>query len=370
MGRAWRARRVVTAAAYGGGGLGAAGAVLLGLIYGESKLARIRIPLAQQSTPAADRIWKAPGVPPGRQPIVLAMLGDSSAAGYGANRDFETPGARIAVGLSALSRRPVRLVNVAVVGARSAALADQVEQILPELPDLAVVMIGANDVTHRVSAAESVRHLSVALESLRAEGVPFVVGTCPDLGTIRPIAQPLRWVVRRMSRTLAAAQAVAVVGAGGHAVSLGDLLGPEFAASREYFSDDQFHPSATGYARAADVLLPSAADALGLVTVSEPAGLFTSTRARPVLQAAARAASHPGSEVSPTSVDGATAGRRGPWARLIRRRAGIPVQQEDDEGVEEEQTGREPGWSVAAAQVAEQAKDFQVQPDEGHQQAP
>jgi lysophospholipase L1-like esterase len=255
-----------------------------------------------------------------REPIVLAFLGDSSAAGYGVHVDSETPGARIAIGLSALSRRPVKLVNVAVVGAESSALVAQIERVLPERPNLAVIMIGANDVTHRVRASESVRHLSAALAVLKANEIEVVVATCPDLGTIRPIAQPLRWLARRLSRTLAASQAVAVVAAGGRAVSLGDILGPEFETQREYFSEDQFHPSAAGYARAAEVLLPSAAAALGLTTVSQAAGPFTSTRARPVAKAAARAAGKPGTEVAAAEVHGETAGRQGPWARLIRRR--------------------------------------------------
>ncbi|MEO7287676.1 MAG: GDSL-type esterase/lipase family protein, partial [Jatrophihabitantaceae bacterium] len=180
---------------------------------------------------------------------------------------------------------------------------------------------GANDVTHRVRAAESVRHLAAALAILTEHDIEVVVGTCPDLGTIRPIAQPLRWLARRLSRTLAAAQVMAVVAAGGRAVSLGDILGPEFETRREFFSADQFHPSAIGYARAAEVLLPSAAAALGLTTESGPVGPFTSTRARPVTQAAARAASRPGTEVVATEVHGERTGRRGPWARLIRRRA-------------------------------------------------
>ncbi len=321
MSRASRARRVMTAAAFGGGSLGALSAALFGLIYGESKLARRRIAPAEQDPPRADGDWKAPGVSDRGTPIVLAMLGDSSAAGYGVHLDVDTPAVRIATGLSELSGRPVRLSNVAKVGARSADLLGQVEQVLAHRPELAVIMIGANDVTHRVRAAESVRQLAAALALLAEHRIQIVVGTCPDLGTIRPIAQPLRWLARRLSRTLAAAQVMTVVAAGGRAVSLGDILGPEFAVRREFFSEDQFHPSAIGYARAADVLLPSAAAALGLRTESEPAGLFTSTRARPVTQAAVRAASHPGTEVAAAEVDGQPAGRRGPWARLTRRRA-------------------------------------------------
>src|SRR5438105_4829221 len=108
MGRASRARRVVAAAAFGGGSLGALSAALFGLIYGESKLARRRIAPAETDPPRADGIWTAPGVPAGRPPLVLAMLGDSSAAGYGVHVDVDTPAVRIATGLSKLARRPVR----------------------------------------------------------------------------------------------------------------------------------------------------------------------------------------------------------------------------------------------------------------------
>jgi lysophospholipase L1-like esterase len=327
MSRASRARRVVTAAAFGTGSLGALSAAVAGVVYGQTKLARRRIQPAEANPPRADGVWLAPGARADGPPLLLAMLGDSSAAGYGVHTDAETPAAQIAMGLSALARRPVQLRNVAVVGAQSSALVRQVGMVLEESqrPDLVVIMIGANDVTHRVRASESVRHLNAALSVLVEHNLKVVMGTCPDLGTIRPIAQPLRWLARRLSRTLAAAQAVAVVAAGGRAVSLGDILGPEFASSLDYFSADRFHPSAIGYARAADVLLPSAAAELGLSTVSEPAAPFTSTRARPVAKAAARAAGLPGTEVLPAQVHGQLAGRRGPWARLIRRRAATVI---------------------------------------------
>ena len=73
-------------------------------------------------------------------------------------------------------------------------------------------------------------HLGDAVRRAAAEAREVVVGTCPDLGAIQPIQPPLRWLARRWSRQLAAAQTVAVVEAGGWTVSLGDLLGPRFAA--------------------------------------------------------------------------------------------------------------------------------------------
>src|SRR5699024_9887993 len=141
----------------------------------------------------------------------FVMLGDSGAAGLGVHEPYETPAALLAAGLSAVAERPVRLTNVAKVGARAADLDRQVPEALEAAPDIAVIMVGVNDVTHRVKPSVSVRHLDRAVCRLRAAGCEVVVGTCPDLGTVEPIVQPLRWIARRMSRQLAAAQTIAVV---------------------------------------------------------------------------------------------------------------------------------------------------------------
>lgn len=328
MTRAGRARRIATAAAYGGGGIGALGAVgaaaLWGLIVGQSRLARRRIPAAVDDPPPTDgTTWAAAGVSPGRPPVRLVVLGDSLAAGYGVHRDRQTPAVLIAIGVSSVARRPVLLHNVAIVGAESSALPGQLERVTGP-HDLAVIMIGANDVTHRIKPAVSVRHLSDTVRALRANGAEVVVGTCPDLGTIRPISQPLRYLARRLSRNLAAAQTIAVVSAGGRTVSLGDLLGPLFAEQQEMFGEDRFHPSAAGYEAAAAAVLPSCLDVLGLNTRARSASTFTTRRARPVARVAAAAAARPGSEVAATEVRGESTGRRGTWARLRRRQTPQP----------------------------------------------
>jgi lysophospholipase L1-like esterase len=278
---------------------GALGAAFFGLVIGETKLARRRIPQAVDSPPVTHHTtWAAAGVSRTRPPIELAMLGDSSAAGYGVQRKRDTPAARLAIGISTVARRPVRVSNVAVVGAESLQLPAQVEALGALRPDVAVIMVGVNDVTHRIPLAESVQHLSDAVAQLRDHDAEVVVGTCPDLGTLRPLAQPLRWVARWLSRRLAKAQTIAVVHAGGRTVSLGDLLGPLFGSRREMFSADQFHPSAAGYDVAADALLPSVLDSLGIRTRARAAGGFTTRRPKRLARAAAQAAARPGSEVA------------------------------------------------------------------------
>jgi lysophospholipase L1-like esterase len=255
------------------------------------------------------------------KPIVFAVLGDSSAVGLGVESASQTPGVLVAAALAELAERPVRLVRRAVSGAQSKDLAAQVEQALPERPDVVMIMIGANDVTSRTRPATSVRHLAEAVRALVGAGCQVVVGTCPDLGTIRPIAQPLRQLARRWSRNLAAAQTIAVVAEGGRTVSLGSVLGPSFASDRALFSVDEFHPSAHGYAAAAAVMLPSVADSIGVWPAAADRGLrMRRDTVRPVAKAAARAAGRTGTEVQPTEVGGQETGPRGPWARLRRRR--------------------------------------------------
>jgi lysophospholipase L1-like esterase len=321
MSRASRARKVAAAAAYGGGGLTVLGALGVGVVTAEIKLARRWIGTPFERAPQSDGVYGA-GV---GAPLELAVVGDSSAAGLGADSPDQTPGAVIARGLAAVSGRRVRLTTVAVVGARSGDLPSQLDRLLAiTRPDVTVVMVGANDVSHRVRPADSVRHLTQAVERLRENGSEVVVGTCPDLGTIEPVAQPLRLIARRLSRDLAAAQTVAAVEAGARTVSLGDLLGPEFRrVPHEMFSADRFHPSSAGYAAAAAAVLPSVCAAVGLWPDGGTERAPDRRRGEgvgPVTQAAVAAAADAGTEVQAAEVGGESRGPWGRWAVLRRRR--------------------------------------------------
>jgi lysophospholipase L1-like esterase len=313
--RASQAKRIARAAAYGGGGVGAAGALLYGVVLGQAMMARRIIPAATKPPPRADGTYGTAYV---GEPVSLVVLGDSAAAGYGVDAPAETFGAVIAAGLAEQLRRPVHLKCFAVVGAQSAGLPPQVEWALELRPEIAVICVGGNDVTHRVSVPLAVRHLVTAVRELRAAGAEVVVGTCPDLGTIRPIQPPLRWLARHWSRQLAAAQTIAVVEAGGRTVSLGDLLGPTFYSEPDrMFSLDRFHPSAEGYAAAAAALLPTVLAALIEPAIQLPLGAGEGVRTLP--QAAVEAAQVAGTEVSPASVAGREHGPGGRWAQLRHR---------------------------------------------------
>lgn len=228
-------------------------AAAIGVISGQYTLARLRIPRAATGVPPTDdTVWAAPGTDRRRRVLRVAVLGDSMAAGYGVEEPEQTLAGQLALRLSAATRRPVAVRNVAAVGARSRDLRAQLNSLDAARPDVAVIVVGANDVTHQSSRTEAVRHLVLAVHRLRAAGTEVVVGTCPDVGTVPWLAEPLRSVASRRARQLARAQTVAVLRAGGRTASLGELR-LRFQREQGMFGPDRFHPSATGYAAAADL---------------------------------------------------------------------------------------------------------------------
>ena len=299
------------------GGVTSAAAFVAGasvvLLKWQAAEARRVIPMVEAPPPRGDGLYgpKFPG-----KPLNMVILGDSTAAGYGVHRPRETPGALLATGVSRRLRRPVRLHRLAVVGSMSAGLPYQVDAALEYDPEVAVILIGGNDITHVSGRAAAARYLGDGVRQLRAAGCKVVVGTCPDIGAIKPIKAPLRWLARKWSRQLAAAQTIAVVEAGGRTVSIGDLLGRQFEADPgRMFSADRFHPSAEGYARAAAVIMPTLMASLGEDDRAAATGTDGVQSLAEAAQEAVRAA---GTEVSAAKVDGRDRGPAGRWAELRR----------------------------------------------------
>ncbi|MFI5843439.1 SGNH/GDSL hydrolase family protein [Catenuloplanes sp. NPDC051500] len=207
--------------------------------------------------------------PASATPLRLVLLGDSGALGVGVEFLADTVGGHLArllsEGTAGHGERHVHLSSVGVSGSRSTDLATQVARaLLGERPDVAVILIGANDATSLRRPAEAGAHLSAAVRRLRDAGVEVVVGTCPDLGAARALAQPLRQLVGVLGRQIANAQARAVREAGGTVVDLAVETGAVFRADAGTLCYDGYHPSADGYRVWAHALLPSVAHAASM----------------------------------------------------------------------------------------------------------
>jgi lysophospholipase L1-like esterase len=252
--------RALKALIFAAGSVGGLSGAAYGLLTGQSRRARLIIGVPRDLPLNADGLYLPDGEGPfpatRRDCLSFAVLGDSLAAGLGAESPDELPGVRLARGLAEERDGPVRLVTHAISGSRTTDLEAQVDRALIDPPDLALVIVGGNDVTSKIRVGTSAALLGRQVTRLLEAGTTVVVGTCPDLGIILPIPQPLRMVASRYSLTLARAQRRVLDRLGVRAVSIAALLSPEFLArSHELFSADRFHPNGKGYEFAANVLL-------------------------------------------------------------------------------------------------------------------
>jgi lysophospholipase L1-like esterase len=202
-----------------------------------------------------DRLCLARGVI-----IRLAVLGDSIAWGQGATRERDRLSPRLVDGLATRGYDAEARV-FAIPGATSSGLVSQVDRALSWRPDLAVVVIGANDLTHLLPVEVAAQALGDAVRRLRAAGIEVVVAPAPDLSAVPHVPVFLRETVRAAGDLLRERQMSAVLAEGGRIADPDQRASRAFATDPSLFSTDRFHPSSAGYAVIADSLLPAVVEA-------------------------------------------------------------------------------------------------------------
>ncbi|WP_432565086.1 SGNH/GDSL hydrolase family protein [Kineococcus sp. SYSU DK003] len=183
----------------------------------------------------------------------VGLFGDSLAVGVGASSPQDGLGPRLVADLAAAGRAAQHRV-FAASGARSAALPGQVAAA-GDWPHLAVVVIGANDLTHLVPVAQAVADLDAALRALRGRGIQVVLVPAPDLSSVAHVPPALRELVRLASATLRGAQEEVARATGAHLVDT-STASAALARDASLFSADRFHPSSAGYALLGQAVAP------------------------------------------------------------------------------------------------------------------
>jgi lysophospholipase L1-like esterase len=179
-----------------------------------------------------------------------AALGDSFTAGR-ESAQGERWADRLAAGLRAVNPE-MAYRNLAVDGATSAEVLEQVPAAIELKPDLLTVVCGANDVllTTRPDVAGYERRFSEILERLR-ETLPdaaILTATAPEgwhFMELRPRTKA------RLAQALLDLNAVTEAVAARHRVPCLVVAGHPGLMERENFSADGLHPSALGHEHAA-----------------------------------------------------------------------------------------------------------------------
>lgn len=181
------------------------------------------------------------------------VLGDSLAFGTGAATAQDTLGARLTRRLRAAGH-DVELHVVAVPGATSLDLAAQVRRA--PAADVALLVVGANDLTRQVPSQQAAAALGTAVRELGERGTAVLVVPTPDLSSVAWVPPAFRAVVAGICDQLRARQTLAAESAGAVVTPVAPELSARFAADPTLFSADRFHPSSAGYALVADALAP------------------------------------------------------------------------------------------------------------------
>jgi lysophospholipase L1-like esterase len=189
-------------------------------------------------------------------PLRLVVLGDSIAYGTGAARVEEGLGPRLAQVLRS-DGIDTDLTVLAVPGAVSRDLAAQVRRAAPLGADLAVVVVGANDLARFLPVDQAGAALGAAVADLRAAGTDVVVVPAPDMSSVPFVPPAFRPAVAAACAVLQQRQAAVAQAHGAVVAPVAAEVGRAFTADPALFSADRFHPSSAGYGRIAAALAPT-----------------------------------------------------------------------------------------------------------------
>lgn len=181
----------------------------------------------------------------------LLIVGDSSAAGVGAATQDEALAGHLSRTLAAAAARRVRWQLVARSGVSTVEAVTLLEGAAPAPADVAVAVLGVNDVVEQVPTHRALLARAALVERLREQaGVRHVVfAPLPPMHEFPLLPNPLRAVVGRDARRLDATQAAWAARQAGVSHCAIDLhLG------REHMAADGFHPGPAVYRACGEAL--------------------------------------------------------------------------------------------------------------------
>jgi lysophospholipase L1-like esterase len=213
-------------------------------------------------------IMPTTGVPTDLTRLNIVVLGDSTTAGVGVDRPEHALPYLVARRIADARVRSVRVVSYGWAGARVADLPrQQVPRAAapirpndrgPFLPDadIVIVVVGANDATHRTPPGRFRADLRATLEGIRAHapGALIALAGVPPFRGALPGLEPLIFLADQYARLLRPIGRAEATRVGALFADLQAELPRMLDGRVDFLSTDRFHPSAVGYDAWAEVI--------------------------------------------------------------------------------------------------------------------
>ena len=200
-----------------------------------------RLRRATPRLPDAAQPWH--GTLAGPDPLRLLVIGDSTAAGVGADTQDDALPGNLARELSAHTGRGVDWRAVGRNGATARDLiTDSLDEATAAPVDVVFLSVGANDALELRPRWAFRRDIRTLLTRLREASPLVLVSSLPAFFRFEVLPNPLRWNLYLHSQSLEdAAREVAAQTPGVH------MSPPPPPYTEGFFAADLFHPSAIGY---------------------------------------------------------------------------------------------------------------------------
>ncbi len=184
------------------------------------------------------------GTAGGRAPAIrLAVFGDSTAAGVGAERHQDALAGLLGAAVAAETGRQVSWRAVARSGATSRTARDLVPGLVTQdwRPDVIVLLIGVNDLKNLRRLREWDRDVPALLAAIgkTTGGCPVIVSGMAPVSRFPALPQPMRAVLALRAKAMD--QVLRRVAGQRYVPVTSQMIRSGF------FAEDGFHPSSTGY---------------------------------------------------------------------------------------------------------------------------
>ena len=208
------------------------------LLVAQAMVTRARMPRLPEAAGARE------GMVGRGSPLRLLMLGDSSAAGVGVAEQSQALAGYLPKALAKQAGVRVQWRLVAQSGLTSAQCLLQIESRAPFNADVAVVVLGVNDVVDQIPSHHAIAARSAIANRLRnAHGVAHVVfAPLPPVHYFPALPQPLRWVAGQDAKRHDDA-----VAAWARTRSDVSHVPIDLPLNRALMADDGFHPGEPVY---------------------------------------------------------------------------------------------------------------------------